>query len=70
MCANNWITIWRTHQQPLVATARWFARTKHLARRVTESELATSSRLIMLAEEVPEARGRMGSYGLADGTAE
>lgn len=35
------------------------------ARRVTESELVQRSPFMMLAEEVPEAREHMGSYGLA-----
>ena len=34
-------------------------------RRVTESELVQRSPFMMLAEEVPEAREHMGSYGLA-----
>ncbi|AMG92325.1 MULTISPECIES: CDP-diacylglycerol diphosphatase [Citrobacter] len=38
---------------------------EYLARRVTESELAQRSPFMMLAEEVPEARERMGSYALA-----
>lgn len=37
----------------------------YLARRVTESELAQRSPFMMLAEEVPDARDRMGSYALA-----
>ncbi len=38
---------------------------EYLARRVTESELVQRSPFMMLAEEVPEAREHMGSYGLA-----
>lgn len=38
---------------------------EYLARRVTESELVQRSPFMMLAEEVPEARKHMGSYGLA-----
>ncbi|BAW57682.1 CDP-diacylglycerol pyrophosphatase [Helicobacter pylori] len=38
---------------------------KYLARRVTESELAQKSPFIMLAKEMPNARKRMGDYGLA-----
>ncbi len=38
---------------------------EYLARRVTESELVQRSSFMMLAEEVPEAREHMGSYGLA-----
>lgn len=37
---------------------------EYLARRVTESELVQRSPFMMLAEEVPEAREHMGSYGL------
>lgn len=38
---------------------------EYLARRVMESELAQRSPFMMLAEEVPDARDHMGSYGLA-----
>ena len=38
---------------------------EYLARRVTENELAQRSPFMMLAEEVPDARGHMGSYALA-----
>lgn len=38
---------------------------EYLARRVTENELAKRSPFMMLAEEVPDARERMGSYALA-----
>lgn len=64
MCANNWIKIWRTsaaagcHCQVVCAGM-------NTARRVTESELVQRSPFMMLAEEVPEAREHMGSYGLA-----
>ncbi len=38
---------------------------EYLARRVPESELVQRSPFMMRAEEVPEAREHMGSYGLA-----
>ncbi|MEN1932749.1 CDP-diacylglycerol diphosphatase [Escherichia coli] len=53
------------HQQPLVATASGLRGHEYPARRVTESELVQRSPFMMLAEEVPEAREHMGSYGLA-----
>lgn len=37
----------------------------YLARRVTEAELSRRSPFMMLAEEVEQARGHMGRYGLA-----
>lgn len=37
----------------------------YLARRVTEPELSRRSPFMMLAEEVPQARGHMGRYALA-----
>lgn len=38
---------------------------EYLARRVTENELVKRSPFLMLAEEVPEARDRMGRFALA-----
>lgn len=64
MCANNWITIWRT-SAAAGCHCGGLRGHEYLARRVTESELVQRSPFMMLAEEVPEAREHMGSYGLA-----
>ncbi len=65
MCANSWITIWRTSAAAGCHCQGGLRGHEYLARRVTESELVQRSPFMMLAEEVPEAREHMGRYGLA-----